>query len=115
MNIINFSINKERKNLSKNKQKSKQFLLPSLNQIIKNEKLKNSNIPYQYELYNLNKNKQLKSINIQFQHQKQIQNKFLEQHQLLKNHKPYSGNPSIKVNNNIVELNKPIRNSNTNQ
>jgi len=110
MNVINFQIDKKRNNFSKNRQKTKQFLLPSLNIMLKEERHKKSNMPYQYqyEIYNLNKNKQIKNINNQFKNQKnKIKNKSNEHHQVFRNHKPYSGNPSIKCNSNIVEENKP--------
>ena len=112
MNILNFHVNKEKKN-SKNKPKTKQFLLPSLNPM-KDNKLKRSLIPYQYGVYNNpNINKPMNDINNQLKKQRNnIQNKINAQNQLLKNHKPYSGNPSIKINNNIVELNKPSKNTN---
>ena len=112
MNILNFHVIKEKKN-SKNKPKTKQFLLPSLNPM-KDNKLKRSSIPYQYGIYNnQNINKPINDINSQLKKQRNnIQNKINAQHQLLKNHKPYSGNPSIKINNNIVELNKPSKNNN---
>lgn len=113
MNVINFQIDKKRNNFSKNKQKTKQFLLPSLNIMLKEERHKKANMPYQYEIYNLNKNKQIKNINNQFKNQKnKIKNKSNEHHQIFRNHKPYSGNPSIKCNSNIVEENKPLGNNN---
>ena len=113
MNVINFQIDKKRNNFSKNRQKAKQFLLPSLNIMLKEDRHKKTNMPYQYEIYNLNKNKQIKNINNQFKNQKnKIKNKSNEHHQVFRNHKPYSGNPSIKCNSNIVEVNKPIENNN---
>ena len=114
MNILNFHANKGRKNFSKNKKENKKFLLPSLNPM-KDVQLKKSLIPFQYGIY---KNKNLikpinNNINNQLKKQRDsIQNKIYEQEQLLKNHKPYSGNPSIKCNNNIVDLNKPLINNN---
>jgi serine/threonine protein phosphatase PrpC len=113
MNILNFYVNKEIKNYSKNKQKNKQFILPSLNPT-KENKVKNFKMPYQFGLYkNPNINRPIKDINYQLKKQKNnIQNKINSQNQLLKNHKPYSGNPSIKCNNNIAELNKPLKNNN---
>ena len=112
MNILNFHVKKEKKN-SKNKPTAKQFLLPSLNPM-KDNKLKRSLIPYQYGIYNnKNINKPINDINNQLKKQRNnIQNKINAQNQLLKSHKPYSGNPSIKINNNIVELNKPLKNDN---
>ena len=113
MNAINFQIDKKRNNFLKNRQKAKQFLLPSLNIMLKEDRHKKTNMPYQYEIYNLNKNKQIKNINNQFKNQKnKIKNKSNEHHQVFRNHKPYSGNPSIKCNSNIVEVNKPIGNNN---
>ena len=113
MNILNFYVNKERKNYSKNKQKNKQFILPSLNPK-KENKEKFFIMPHQYALYkNQNVNKPVNDINNQLKKQKNnIQNKINVQNQMLKNHKPYSGNPSIKCNNNIVELNRPLKNNN---
>ena len=75
MNILNFHVNKEKKN-SKNKPKTKQFLLPSLNPI-KDTKLKRSLIPYQYGIYNNpNINKPINDINNQLKKQRNnIQNK----------------------------------------
>ena len=113
MNILNFYVNKEKKNYSKNKQRTKKFLLPSLNPV-KENKVKNFIMPYQYGLYkNQNINKPINDINNQLKKQRNnIQNKMNVQNQLLKNHKPYSGNPSIKCSNNIVELNKPFNHNN---
>ena len=112
MNILNFPVNKPRKNDSKKKQK-KQLIFPSLNPM-KETKLKNTIIPFKYGIYNNPKiNKQINDINNQLKKQKSnIQNKINAQNQLLKNHKPYSGNPSIKCNNNIIEINKPLKNNN---
>ena len=113
MNAINFQIDKKRNNFSKNKPKTKQFLLPSLNIMLKEERHKKTNMPYQYEIYNLNKNRQIKNINNQFKNQKnKIKNKSNEHQQVFRNHKPYSGNPSIKCNSNNVEVNKPIGSNN---
>ena len=113
MNAINFQIDKKRNNFSKNRQKAKQFLLPSLNIMLKEDRHKKTNMPYQYEIYNLNKNKQIKNINNQFKNQKnKIKNKSNEHQQVFRNHKPYSGNPSIKCNSNNVEVNKPIGSNN---
>ncbi len=82
--------------------------MPSLNPI-KDEQLKKSLILFQYGIY---KNKNIikpmnNNINNLLKKQRDsIQNKVYEKEQLLKNHKAYSGNPSIKCNNNIVDLNK---------
>ena len=114
MNIINFPDSKGRnKNQSKNKQDQKQFLLPTLNPK-KDIQPKISFLPFQCVVY---KN-QIKPINnnIKNQLKKQrnsIQNRIYEQQRLLKNHKPYSGNPSSKGNNNNnVEYNIPLLNDN---
>ena len=109
MNIINFHVNKGRKNFSKNKHNNKQFLLPSLIPK-KDNNQKKAIIPFQY---GINKNQNLKvpinKINNQLKKQRNnIQNKLYEQQKLFKNHKPYSGNPSIKCNDNNNELNKPL-------
>lgn len=108
MNIINFHVNKERKNFSKNKNNKKQFLLPSLI-TKKDNNPKKSSIPFPYGINKNQKiNKPINNINNQLKKQRNnIQNKIYEQQKLFKNHKPYSGNPSIKCNNNIIELNKP--------
>ena len=110
MNIINFHVNKGRKNFAKNKRNNKQFLLPSLIPK-KDNNQKKSIIPFQYEI---NKHQKLKvpinKINNQLKKQRNnIQNKLFEQQKLFKNHKPYSGNPSIKCNDNCIELNEPLK------
>ena len=114
MNIINFNDKGRNKNLSKNKQEQKQFLLPSLNPK-KEIQLKKPFLPFQCG----NHKNQMKSLNnnITNQLKKQrnsIHNKIYEQQQqLLRNHKPYSGNPSTKGNNNNNdEYNKPLLNDN---
>ena len=113
MNIINFHVNKGIKNFSKNKHNNKQFLLPSLNPN-KDNNHKKTIIPFQYGINkNQNINKPMNNINNQLKKQRNnIQNKIYEQQKLFKNHKPYSGNPSIKCNNNIIEMNKPIKYNN---
>ena len=113
MNIINFHVNKGIKNFSKNKHNNKQFLLPSLNPN-KDNNHKKAIIPFQYGINkNQNINKPINNINNQLKKQRNnIQNKIYEQQKLFKNHKPYSGNPSIKCNNNIIEMNKPIKYNN---
>ena len=39
-----------------------------------------------------------------------IKKKFNKPNILLSNHKPYSGNPSIKLNNNVIDLKMPQKN-----
>ena len=112
MNIINFHVNKGRKNFSKNKHNNKQFLLPSLIPK-KDNNQKKAIIPFKYVNKNQNLKVPINKINNQLKKQRNnIQNKLYEQQKLFKNHKPYSGNPSIKCNDNINELNKPLKYSN---
>ena len=99
---MNYRINKRRKNYSKKQKTSKEILLPSLNQKFStnNQQKQSINKP-QNNFQNFNKlNNSLKKSD----------KKFDKPSIFLKNHKPYSGNPSInKNNNNIVYLKVPIK------
>ena len=108
----NFPDIKAKKNLKKNFKKLKKFTLPHLSHLLKEDKQKKSNISS--NIINNQKNiKQIKNIEEQLKKQKDnIQIKYNQQQQLMKNPKPFSGNPSIKINSNIVEINKPLRNNN---
>ena len=108
----NFQDIKAKKNLKKNFKKLKKFTLPHLSHLLKEDKQKKSNISS--NIINNQKNiKQIKNIEEQLKKQKDnIQIKYNQQQQLMKNPKPFSGNPSIKINSNIVEINKPLRNNN---
>ena len=99
---MNYRINKRRKNYSKKQISSKEILLPSLNQKFStnNQQRQIINKPIN-NFQNLNKlNNSLKKTD-----------KNLDKPSIfLKNHKPYSGNPSSnKINNNIVYLKIPIK------
>ena len=108
---MNNGINKKKKNYSKNKN-SNEILLPSLNQKSAKGKqlIQNSNLIHNiYE----HRNKIQKLNNLKNQLKKQendIKKKFNKPNILLSNHKPYSGNPSIKLNNNVIDLKMPQKN-----
>ena len=99
---MNYRINKRRKNYSKKQKPSKEILLPSLNQkFFTSNQQKLNIIKPQNNFQNFNKlNNSLKKTD----------RKFDKPSISLKNHKPYSGNPSInKLNTNIVYLKVPIK------
>ena len=99
---MNYRINKRRKNYSKKQKPSKEILLPSLNQKFSTSNQQKLNIiKPQNNFQNFNKlNNSLKKTD----------RKFDKPSIFLKNHKPYSGNPSInKLNTNIVYLKVPIK------
>ena len=102
---MNPRINKRKKNNPK-KKTSNEIILPSLNPKIakRNQLNHNNNIIYNF---NDHRNKIQKLNNIKNQLKKQendIKKKFNKPNIILRNHKPYSGNPSIKLNNNIIDL-----------
>ena len=106
---MNYRINKIRKRYSTNKKPAKEIFLPSLR-----TKISSNNPPKQDENIqsslqnpknNLNK---LDSIN---NSNKKPDKKNNRPSIFLNNHKPYSGNPSNKKNNNIVNLKVPKRNN----
>ena len=105
---MNFRINKRRKNNSKKQNSSKDILLPSLNQKIQtNNHLKPPTYPAdnkQNPLTNFQKMSIIK--NNQF---KKTEKRIAKQNIIFKNHKPYSGNPSFKINNNIIDLKIPAK------
>ena len=99
---MNYRINKRRKNYSKKQNSSKEILLPSLNQ-------KFSTNNHQKQIINkpINNFQNFNKLNNSL---KKTDKKFDKPSIFLKNHKPYSGNPSTnKINNNIVYLKIPIK------
>ena len=105
---MNFRINKRRKNNSKKQNSSKDILLPSLNQKIQtNNQLKPPTYPAdnkQNPLTNFQKMSIIK--NNQF---KKTEKRIAKQNIIFKNHKPYSGNPSFKINNGVIDLKIPAK------
>ena len=99
---MNYRINKRRKNYSKKQNSSKEILLPSLNQ-------KFSTNNQQKQIINKPINN-FQNFNKLDNSLKKTDKKFDKPSIFLKNHKPYSGNPSTnKINNNIVYLKIPIK------
>ena len=99
---MNYRINKRRKNYSKKKNSSKEILLPSLNQ-----KFSTNNQQKQIINKPINNFQNFNKLNNSL---KKTDKKFDKPSIFLKNHKPYSGNPSTnKINNNIVYLKIPIK------
>ena len=99
---MNYRINKRRKNYSKKQNSSKEILLPSLNQ-----KFSTNNQQKQIINKPINNFQNFNKLNNSL---KKTDKKFDKPSIFLKNHKPYSGNPSTnKINNNIVYLKIPIK------
>ena len=99
---MNYKINKRRKNYSKKQNSSKEILLPSLNQ-----KFSTNNQQKQIINKPINNFQNFNKLNNSL---KKTDKKFDKPSIFLKNHKPYSGNPSTnKINNNIVYLKIPIK------
>ena len=99
---MNYRINKRRKNYSKKQNSSKEILLPSLNQ-----KFSTNNQQKQIINKPINNFQNFNKLNNSL---KKTDKKFDKPNIFLKNHKPYSGNPSTnKINNNIVYLKIPIK------
>ena len=99
---MNYRINKRRKNYSKKQNPSKEILLPSLNQ-----KFSTNNQQKQIINKPINNFQNFNKLNNSL---KKTDKKFDKPSIFLKNHKPYSGNPSTnKINNNIVYLKIPIK------
>ena len=99
---MNYRINKRRKNYSKKQNSSKEILLPSLNQ-----KFSTNNQQKQIINKPINNFQNFNKLNNSL---KKTDRKFDKPNIFLKNHKPYSGNPSTnKINNNIVYLKIPIK------
>ena len=99
---MNYKINKKRKNYSKKQNSSKEILLPSLNQ-----KFSTNNQQKQIINKPINNFQNFNKLNNSL---KKTDKKFDKPSIFLKNHKPYSGNPSTnKINNNIVYLKIPIK------
>lgn len=99
---MNYRINKRRKNYSKKQNSSKEILLPSLNQ-----KFSTNNQQKQIINKPINNFQNFNKLNNSL---KKTDKKFDKPSIFLKNHKPYSGNPSTnKINNNIVYLKNPIK------
>ena len=115
MNIINYQNNKTKNFLLlKTNQKDQKIQLPCLKVSLTekrckkfdnfNKKPKNkiNNICIQGVGLTLQKNEQKKL----YEYQLELKNFHKRQQDLLKMHKPYSGNPSLKFNNNINDLTK---------
>ena len=100
---MNYTINKSRKNNSKKRNSAKNIILPSLNQKIFPENHSSLNSNKIHNINNQEKNSQ--KLN------KNPEPKLTKPQIFLKNHKPYSGNPSIKINNNRNELKVQKRNN----
>ena len=113
MNIINYQNNKSKNFLLlKTNQKEKKIQLPSLKVTLTEKRGKNfdnlnnkhinkiNNICIRGVGLSLKKNQQ------QFEYQYELKQLHKKQQDLLKIHKPYSGNPSLKFNNNISDLTK---------
>ena len=104
---MNYRNIKRNKNFSKKNKNSNDILLPSLNpKIAKEKQLISNNNNIVYNIY-AQKNKIQKLNNLKNQLKKQendIKKKFSKPNIFIRNHKPYSGNPSIKINDNIVDL-----------
>ena len=100
---MNYTINKSRKNNSKKRNSAKNIILPSLNQKIFPENHSSLNSNKIHYINNQEKNSQ--KLN------KNPEPKLTKPQIFLKNHKPYSGNPSIKINNNRNELKVQKRNN----
>ena len=99
---MNYRINKRRKNYSKKQNSSREILLPSLNQ-----KFSTNNQQKQIINKPINNFQNFNKLNNSL---KKTDKKFDKPSIFLKNHKPYSGNPSTnKINNNIVYLKIPIK------
>ena len=99
---MNYRINKRRKNYSKKQNSSKEILLPSLNQ-----KFSTNNQQKQIINKPINNFQNFNKLNNSL---KKTDKKFDKPSIFLKNHKPFSGNPSTnKINNNIVYLKIPIK------
>ena len=99
---MNYRINKRRKNYSKKQNSSKEILLPSLNQ-----KFSTNNQQKQIINKPINNFQNFNKLNNSL---KKTDKKFDKPSIFLKNHKPYSGNPSTnKINNNIGYLKIPIK------
>ena len=107
---MNYRINKRRKNKSKNLKSSKGILLPSLNQKISINNKSKLSINQAHHIPNPQSDFQ-KDNNINNNQLKKPEKKYSKPNIFLKNHKPYSGNPSIKINNNVIDLKVPIRNN----
>ena len=105
---MNYRINKRRKNYSKKKKTTQEIFLPSLNNKLPINKMPNSDINISNSVRKPQNNIQ-KGINIKDQIIRKQEKKFTKPMFLQKNHKPYSGNPSIKVNNNEIEIKAPIK------
>ena len=100
---MNYTINKSWKNNSKKRNSAKNIILPSLNQKIFPENHSSLNSNKIHNINNQEKNSQ--KLN------KNPEPKLTKPQIFLKNHKPYSGNPSIKINNNRNELKVQKRNN----
>ena len=107
---MNYRINKRRKNKSKNLKTSKGIVLPSLNQKISINNKSKLSINQAHHIPNPQSDFQ-KDNNINNNQLKKPEKKYSKPNIFLKNHKPYSGNPSIKINNNVIDLKVPIRNN----
>ena len=105
---MNYRINKRRKNYSKKKKTTQEIFLPSLNNKLPINKMPNSDINISNSVRKPQNNIQ-KGINIKDQIIRKQEKKFTKPMFLQKNHKPYSGNPSIKINNNEIEIKAPIK------
>ena len=105
---MNYRINKRRKNYSKKKKITQEIFLPSLNNKLPINKMPNSDINISNSVRKPQNNIQ-KGINIKDQIIRKQEKKFTKPMFLQKNHKPYSGNPSIKINNNEIEIKAPIK------
>ena len=104
---MNYRINKRKKNNSKKKKSSKDIFLPSLIQKFSKNNQPKSSISQLNNIQNPKNNFQnFNSINNPL---KNPEKKITKQNIFLKNHKPYSGNPSIKIDNNIIALKIPMR------
>ena len=106
---MNYRINKIRKRYSTNKKPAKEIFLPSLRTKISSNNPPKQDVNIQSSLQNPKNNlNKLDSINNSNKKPDKNNNR---PSIFLNNHKPYSGNPSNKKNNNIVNLKVPKRNN----